>query len=112
MVTYMQMLGIKITCNDTGTDGVQKDIMLTDEFGAVLHVIEDNKRAVKRRLEIWARRAILRALSERCCGEDEEGPISKGRKDVYDISPYVDRQATMASFSATKGKNLMPKTQS
>ena len=28
----------------------------------------------------------------------------KGRKDVYDISPYVDRQATMANSSATKGK--------
>ena len=35
--------------------------------------------------------------------QDEEGVVITGRKDVYDITPYVDVQATMNNFSIKKG---------
>ena len=76
---------------------------MTDEFGAKVDIIYDSKRTIKSKLKIWARRAIMRELGQRCSDQDEEGTIITGRKDVYDVSPYIDQQATMANFSAYKG---------
>ena len=62
LVTYMGILGLHITINGTDLAGRPTTSMLSDEFGANVDISSDNKRAIKKKLGVWARRAILNNL--------------------------------------------------
>jgi hypothetical protein len=76
-------------------DGVPNQIMLWDEFGHQLALLEDTKTDIRRKLMTWIRRAILRALMDRCDAD---------RKDMCGISCYIDRDATLANFTSKTAK--------
>jgi len=72
-------------------DGDPNNILLWDEFGHQIAFLEDTKTVVRRKVTSWIRRAILRTLVDRCAAD---------RKDMCGITCYIDRDATLANFTA------------
>jgi len=73
-------------------------IWVSDEFRSRIDLCGNSKDALVFKLRQWTRQAILRALQERCTTSPD-----KSRKDMKDISCYVDIESTSANFAQRKG---------
>jgi ribonuclease HI len=94
------MLGLDIDINRNSDHGKSVALWVSDEFRSRIDLCGDSKDAIIFKLRQWTRQAILRALQERCTVSPD-----KSRKDMKDISCYVDVEATNANFAQRKGSH-------
>jgi hypothetical protein len=99
-VRIIGMLGLDTDINRTSDQGKSVAIWISDEFRVRVDLCADSKAALVFKLRQWTRQAILRTLQERCTLTPD-----KARKDMKDISCYVDIEATNSNFSQRKGSH-------